>query len=108
MSTDTIKAARRPIPGVRLTLLLGSLTAFGPIAIDMYLPSMPAIAADLATDPASAQQTMSVFLLGMALGQLLYGPISDRVGRRPPLMVGIAVFIVMSIGCAFAKTIGAL
>ncbi|MGE0666305.1 MAG: multidrug effflux MFS transporter [Sphingomonadales bacterium] len=108
MSTDTITAARRPTPGVRLTLLLGSLTAFGPIAIDMYLPSMPAIAADLATDPASAQQTMSVFLLGMALGQLLYGPISDRVGRRPPLMVGIAVFIVMSIGCAFAKTIGAL
>lgn len=108
MSTDVIKAVRRPVPGVRLTLLLGSLTAFGPIAIDMYLPSMPAIAADLHTDPASAQQTMSVFLIGMALGQLLYGPISDRVGRRPPLIVGIAVFVVMSIGCAFAKTIGAL
>lgn len=108
MSTDTITAARRPIPGVRLTLLLGSLTAFGPMAIDMYLPAMPAIAAELHTDPASAQQTMSVFLVGMALGQLLYGPISDRVGRRPPLMVGIAVFIVMSIGCVFAKTIGAL
>ncbi len=108
MSTDTIKAARRPVPGVRLTLLLGSLTAFGPMAIDMYLPSMPAIAADLNTTPANAQQTMSVFLIGMALGQLLYGPISDRVGRRPPLIVGIAVFVVMSIGCAFAKTIGAL
>jgi DHA1 family bicyclomycin/chloramphenicol resistance-like MFS transporter len=51
---------------------------------------------------------MSVFLIGMALGQLLYGPISDRVGRRPPLMIGIAVFIVMSIGCAFAQTIGSL
>ncbi len=108
MSTDTSKPARRPTPGVRLTLLLGSLTAFGPIAIDMYLPSMPAIAADLNTDPASAQQTMSVFLVGMALGQLFYGPLSDRVGRRPPLMAGIALFIVMSIGCAFAKTIGAL
>jgi DHA1 family bicyclomycin/chloramphenicol resistance-like MFS transporter len=78
------------------------------MAIDMYLPAMPAIAADLHTDPASAQQTMSVFLIGMALGQLLYGPISDRVGRRPPLMIGIAVFIVMSIGCAFAQTIGSL
>jgi DHA1 family bicyclomycin/chloramphenicol resistance-like MFS transporter len=88
--------------------MLGSLTAFGPMAIDMYLPAMPAIAADLHTDPASAQQTMSVFLIGMALGQLLYGPISDRVGRRPPLMIGIAVFIVMSIGCAFAQTIGSL
>jgi DHA1 family bicyclomycin/chloramphenicol resistance-like MFS transporter len=108
MSTDISKAARRPTPGVRLTLLLGSLTAFGPMAIDMYLPAMPAIAAHLRTDPASAQQTMSVFLIGMAIGQLLYGPISDRVGRRPPLMVGIAVFIVMSIGCAFATTIGAL
>ncbi|MEN3977265.1 multidrug effflux MFS transporter [Emcibacter sp. SYSU 3D8] len=108
MSTDTITAARRPTPGVRLTLMLGSLTAFGPMAIDMYLPAMPAIAADLQTDPASAQQTMSVFLIGMALGQLLYGPISDRVGRRPPLMVGIGVFIVMSIGCAFAQTIGSL
>lgn len=108
MSTDTVPAARRPTPGVRLTLMLGSLTAFGPMAIDMYLPAMPAIAADLHTDPASAQQTMSVFLIGMALGQLLYGPISDRVGRRPPLMIGIAVFIVMSIGCAYAQTIGAL
>jgi len=108
MSSDTVTAARRPTPGVRLTLMLGSLTAFGPMAIDMYLPAMPAIAADLHTDPASAQQTMSVFLIGMALGQLLYGPISDRVGRRPPLMVGIAIFIVMSIGCAFAQTIGAL
>jgi len=88
--------------------MLGSLTAFGPMAIDMYLPAMPAIAADLHTDPASAQQTMSVFLIGMALGQLLYGPISDRIGRRPPLMVGIAVFIVMSVGCAFAQTIGSL
>lgn len=108
MSSDTVPAARRPTPGVRLTLMLGSLTAFGPMAIDMYLPAMPAIAADLHTDPASAQQTMSVFLIGMALGQLLYGPISDRVGRRPPLMIGIAVFIVMSIGCAYAQTIGAL
>lgn len=108
MSTETVPAARRPTPGVRLTLMLGSLTAFGPMAIDMYLPAMPAIAADLHTDPASAQQTMSVFLIGMALGQLLYGPISDRVGRRPPLMIGIAVFIVMSIGCAYAQTIGAL
>jgi DHA1 family bicyclomycin/chloramphenicol resistance-like MFS transporter len=108
MSTDNVPAARRPTPGVRLTLMLGSLTAFGPMAIDMYLPAMPAIAADLHTDPASAQQTMSVFLIGMALGQLLYGPISDRVGRRPPLMIGIAVFIVMSIGCAFAQTIGSL
>ncbi len=108
MSTETVPAARRPTPGVRLTLMLGSLTAFGPMAIDMYLPAMPAIAADLHTDPASAQQTMSVFLIGMALGQLLYGPISDRVGRRPPLMIGIAVFIVMSIGCAFAQTIGSL
>lgn len=108
MSTETVPAARRPTPGVRLTLMLGSLTAFGPMAIDMYLPAMPAIAADLHTDPASAQQTMSVFLIGMALGQLLYGPISDRVGRRPPLMIGITVFIVMSIGCAYAQTIGAL
>ena len=80
MSTDTITAARRPIPGVRLTLLLGSLTAFGPMAIDMYLPAMPAIAAELHTDPASAQQTMSVFLVGMALGGWISGFIFDRTG----------------------------
>ena len=108
MSTDIANAARRPIPGMRLTLLLGSLTAFGPMAIDMYLPAMPAIAADLATDPAGAQLTLSSFLIGMAFGQMFYGPLSDRVGRRPPLMVGIAVFVIVSIACAFATSIGAL
>jgi DHA1 family bicyclomycin/chloramphenicol resistance-like MFS transporter len=101
-------SARRPTPGVRLTLLLGSLTAFGPIAIDMYLPGMPAIAADLGSTPAGAQLTLSAFLIGMAVGQLFYGPLSDRIGRKPPLLAGIGVFIAVSIGCAFAKTIGAL
>jgi DHA1 family bicyclomycin/chloramphenicol resistance-like MFS transporter len=108
MSTTTSKPARQVSPGAKLTLLLGALTAFGPISIDMYLPSMPAIAADLGTDAAGAQLTLSAFLLGMAAGQVFYGPLSDRIGRRPPLLVGILAFVVISIGCAFATSIEAL
>lgn len=108
MSSDKSIATRRPTPGVKLTLLLGALTAFAPMSIDMYLPAMPAIAADLGTDAEGAQLTLSSFLIGLAIGQLFYGPLSDRVGRRPPLMIGIVLFVLASIACAFATSITAL
>jgi DHA1 family bicyclomycin/chloramphenicol resistance-like MFS transporter len=87
-----------------LVVLLGALTAMGPLAIDMYLPSLPAMAADLRASATEAQSTMAAFLAGMALGQPLYGPASDRFGRKPPLLLGCAIFVAGSAGCALADT----
>src|SRR6185437_3329048 len=85
-----------------LVILLGSLTAMGPLAIDMYLPSLPAIAAGLHAASGEAQATVSAFLAGMALGQLVYGPASDRLGRRPPILLGTVVYLAASVFCALA------
>ena len=94
-----------PQPTLRDILLLGSLTAFGAVTIDLYLPALPTIGRALAADAATVQQTMSAFFVGMALGQLVYGPVSDRVGRKPALLVGCAIYVVASIGCALAPSI---
>ncbi|MBL8553950.1 MAG: multidrug effflux MFS transporter [Phenylobacterium sp.] len=76
----------------------------GPLAIDMYLPSLPAIAAGLKADPSQAQATVAAFLAGMAVGQPFYGPWSDRTGRRAPIVLGVAIFIVASAACAMATS----
>ena len=76
----------------------------GPLAIDMYLPSLPAIGADLNASTGQTQATVAAFLAGMALGQFFYGPVSDRFGRRPAVLLGIVVFIVASAGCALAAS----
>ena len=91
-----------------LILLLGSLTAIAPMSIDMYLPAFPALQATFATDAAAVQRTLSVFFIGLAIGQLFYGPLSDRYGRRLPLLVGLALYTVASAGCALAGSIGQL
>lgn len=93
---------------VGLVVLLGSLTAISPMSIDMYLPAFPALQADLATDAASVERTLSVFFIGLAVGQLLYGPASDRHGRRLPLLAGLALYTIASAGCALAGSIGQL
>jgi DHA1 family bicyclomycin/chloramphenicol resistance-like MFS transporter len=93
---------------LRLTLILGALSAFSPMSIDMYLPSLPALERDFATDTAAVQLTLSAFFLGLALGQALYGPLADRHGRRPPLLAGIALYVLASVGCALATSIEAL
>jgi DHA1 family bicyclomycin/chloramphenicol resistance-like MFS transporter len=85
-------------------VLLGAVTAMGPLAIDMYLPSLPAIGAELHATPAEAQSTVAAFLGGMAFGQLVYGPASDRLGRRPPLLVGVGLYVAASVLCALAPT----
>lgn len=92
-------------PSLGEILLLGSLTAFGAITIDLYLPTLPAIARDYGTTPAVVQLTLSTFFVGMALGQLFFGPLSDRIGRRPTILIGCAVYIAASLLCALAPTI---
>ena len=78
------------------------------MSIDMYLPSLPALAAALGTDAAAAQSTLAAFFLGLAAGQLFYGPLSDRVGRRGPILVGIAIYIAATVSCALAQSVDAL
>jgi len=85
-------------------ILLGGLTGLGPLAIDMYLPSLPAIGADLRSPTAEIQSTVAAFLAGMAIGQLFYGPASDRFGRKTPILVGLVIFIAASAGCALATS----
>jgi DHA1 family bicyclomycin/chloramphenicol resistance-like MFS transporter len=88
--------------------VLASLTAFGPMSVDMYLPALPSIAGDLGVDAAGAQLTVGAFFLGFGGGQLLYGPLADRFGRRGPLLGGLALFVVASLGCALARSLDLL
>ncbi|MFI4995461.1 MAG: multidrug effflux MFS transporter [Hyphomicrobiales bacterium] len=88
-----------------LTAVLALLTAIGPLSVDMYLPSMPAIARELGTDPAHVQLTLSAFLAGFAVGQFYHGPLSDRYGRKPVLLAALALYIVASAACAFTRSI---
>lgn len=92
----------------RLVLLLGALTAFAPMSIDMYLSSLPAIGKSLQAGPDQTQATLAAFFAGMAIGQFIYGPASDRFGRRGPILFGVAVYFLASVACALAPTIEAL
>ncbi|MEU3454756.1 multidrug effflux MFS transporter [Micromonospora sp. NPDC006766] len=91
---------------LRLVLVLGSLIAIGPLTIDMYLPALPTITTDLHTTSAAVQLTLTGTLAGLAVGQLLIGPLSDAVGRRVPLLAGLGLHIVASVLCAIAPNIG--
>lgn len=91
-----------------LTALLALLTALGPLAMDLYLPSLPAIAAAFATPLANVQLTISSYLLGFAGGQLIYGPLSDRFGRKPVLLAALAIFCLGTLITFAAPTIAAL
>lgn len=89
-------------------IALGALTAFGPISLDVYLPSLPQLGDEFAASESMTQFTMSACMIGLAVGQLLWGPISDRYGRRLPLMLAIAGFALTSTACALAPTIEVL
>ncbi len=94
------------MPGrLAMTLLLGLLVSFAPMTIDLYLPAFPIMARDLATDAESIQLTLSVYMVGFALSQTIFGPISDRFGRKPTIMIGTSIYLVASVACALATTV---
>ncbi len=86
-------------------IVLGLVSAIGPFAIDMYLPALPAIAADLKASTAATQMTLMAFFVTFGVCQLIYGPLADVLGRKPPLYIGLALFTLGSVGCALAPSI---
>ena len=92
---------------IYLLILLGALSAFGPFVTDMYLPSLPSMVVDYDTSVSMVQMGLSFSMLGLALGQLLFGPLSDKYGRRRPVIVAMIVFCISTLACVFAPTIEA-
>lgn len=90
---------------IKLILILGSLTALGPFSIDMYLPGFSGIAKDLNTTVAKVSMSLSSYFIGISAGQLLYGPLLDRFGRKKPLFIGLLVYILASLGCVYVADI---
>ena len=107
--TTTTPSVRRParIP-LGLLLLMGTLAAIGPFSIDMYLPALPDIGRALVATPDRVQATLAAYFAGLAAGQLVLGPLADRYGRKPPLIGGLVLYVIASLGCAVAPTIEAL
>jgi MFS transporter, DHA1 family, multidrug resistance protein len=91
-----------------MTAVLAMLTAIGPLSTDMYLPSLPSIASAFAADASRVQLTLSIYLVGFAMGQIFYGPISDKFGRKPAVLTGLLLYAVASAGCALATSIDML
>ncbi|MBV7495960.1 multidrug effflux MFS transporter [Pseudomonas sp. PDM24] len=90
---------------LRAILILGALSAFGPLAIDFYLPAFPAMAFAFGTDEKHVQLTLAAYFFGLSIGQLAYGPVADRFGRRIPLLTGVGLFTAASLACAYAPTL---
>ncbi|WP_327091828.1 multidrug effflux MFS transporter [Nonomuraea sp. NBC_01738] len=103
-ATPVLKGERRGL----LLLILGALSAIGPLSIDMYLPALPAITGEMASVPAQVQLTLTACLIGVSVGQVVAGPLSDTRGRRAPLLVGVGGFALASLLCAFAPSVPAL
>ncbi|AMB39203.1 MULTISPECIES: multidrug effflux MFS transporter [Paenarthrobacter] len=94
-----------PAPRPVNLLLLGLLTAFGPLSLDLYLPALPTLTANLAATDSAGQLTLSACMVGLALGQVIAGTLSDRLGRKPPLITGLAAYVALSLACSLAPTI---
>src|SRR5215211_5982191 len=107
-SFPPMRRTPRPPTHGQLVVLLGALSTFGPLSMDMYLPGLPAMARDLSAPAWAAQLTITTSMLGLAGGQLVAGPISDALGRRRPLLVGLAAYMATSLLCAMAPNVWAL
>jgi MFS transporter, DHA1 family, multidrug resistance protein len=106
---DPTAAAVGPrAPGRRQLLILGGLSAFGPLSLDMYLPGLPSLTRELGASASTGQLTITACMLGLGLGQLIAGPVSDSLGRRRPLLAGLVGYIAASLACAAAPSIGVL
>jgi DHA1 family bicyclomycin/chloramphenicol resistance-like MFS transporter len=93
---------------LRLGLIIGSLTALAPLSIDLYLPALPELTSSFGASASEGQLTLTACLAGLALGQMLFGPLSDRLGRRPPVLAGLAAYGAASLACAFASSLWVL
>ena len=102
--TQVAPSTARRGGGLRLLVILSALMAFTSLSTDMYLPALPALGAALGADPAQVAMTLSGYLVGFSLAQLLWGPVGDRFGRRGPVAVGLALFVAGSVGCALSGT----
>jgi MFS transporter, DHA1 family, multidrug resistance protein len=99
-----VTVTKQQVSLVKLVLVLGALTAFNSMSIDMYLPAFPQIARDLAVPLGTVQLSVSAFLFGSAFGQLFYGPVADRWGRKLPLLFGLGLYVISTIGCALVRS----
>lgn len=113
-TVPAVSAVREPIAApvgarrVRLAVALGALVSFGPLSLDFYLPGLPGLGRDLDASASAAQLTLTACLAGLALGQLVAGPLSDRLGRRGPLVGGVLLYALASVACAAAPSIAVL
>ncbi|HEY6509402.1 MAG TPA: Bcr/CflA family efflux MFS transporter, partial [Vicinamibacterales bacterium] len=103
--TSTEVGPPRGAAYLRTVVILGALTAMGPLAIDMYLPALPSIATDLHASAGLVQASLAAYFIGIAFGQAVYGPLSDRAGRKPALYLGLAVFTLSSVACALTTRV---
>ena len=90
---------------IKLILLLGSLAALAPLSMDMYLPALPLMHEEFNVEPSLIQMTLTMTMVGMAIGQIAAGPISDRFGRKYPLLIGMIAFALSTVGCMLSKSI---
>jgi DHA1 family bicyclomycin/chloramphenicol resistance-like MFS transporter len=108
MAQPKVDQPKSNAPSLSLIVLLGSLAAFDPLSIDMYLPAFPHIGRDLGASASQVELSLTSFFIGMTLGQLIYGPLSDHYGRKKPLFAGMGIYLLASFGCAFSHSIHAL
>jgi len=101
-------AADAARPAVRTVVVLGGLTMFGPLSLDLYLPALPQLADDLNASASAAQLSITACLVGLAVGQLVAGPLSDRLGRKRPLIIGLVAYVLASVACALAPSVTVL
>jgi DHA1 family bicyclomycin/chloramphenicol resistance-like MFS transporter len=102
---ETAVPLARPYNRTKMFILLGALTSAGPLAVDLYLPALPQLARDLGASAPEAQLSLTSFMIGLGSGQVITGPLSDAFGRKRPLLIGLGAFAVLSLLCAFSRSI---